>query len=68
MAKATLEFDLPGEREKFETTIKASDYKACLMDIGRTLRNMKKKDDPYTIDSILDMYYSNLKYHRIEDE
>jgi len=44
--KATLEFDLPDEKEEYEITSKASDYFHQLWEIDQHLRSLLKHGDP----------------------
>jgi len=44
--KATLEFNLPEEREEFEMTNKAVDYYSQLHEIDEYLRSLLKHGDP----------------------
>ena len=44
--KATLEFNLPEEREEFEMTNKAVDYYSQLHEIDEYLRGILKHGDP----------------------
>jgi hypothetical protein len=43
--KATLEFNLPDEREVFETAVKGWDYYMVLNDFDQWLRNQIKHND-----------------------
>ena len=44
--KATLEFDLPDEKEEFDITCKSVDYFRQLWDIDQHLRSLLKHGDP----------------------
>ena len=64
--KATLEFNLPEEREEFEMTNRALDYYSQLSNIDNYLRSILKHGDPDYQDSIslaerirnmIDIYY-----------
>tara|TARA_R110000823_G_scaffold87888_3_gene195836 strand:- start:49 stop:243 length:195 start_codon:yes stop_codon:yes gene_type:complete len=44
--KATLEFDLPDEKEEFEIAVKSRDYYSQLWDIDQHLRSLLKHGDP----------------------
>lgn len=43
MSKASLHFNLPEEREEFETAVKAGDYKLALWDIAQEVFRPARK-------------------------
>lgn len=60
--KATLEFNLPEEREAFETAVNAHRYKSALWELDQYLRG-KIKHAP---DNMHDEFYNALKVVRAE--
>ena len=70
--KATMTFELPEEREEFETTVKALDWKFAMSDLDEYLRNELKYGayvlDAETTENIRSKIYDiltdrNLKLH-----
>lgn len=68
MPKATIEFNLPEEREEYNHHNKANDYYLALWDISQQLRQWRKYEDKETLtmEEVDQMFFNILADYNIE--
>jgi hypothetical protein len=66
--KATLEFDLPEERDEFEITTKAIDYRNVIVELNEWLRREIKYNDKNEYEIVRERLWNLLKDYEISLE